>query len=298
VLLILLVGLYGVRFDQTYAAAAWPASIGAIVGFLLSILSKKWRLGLIVAWCGFAILFVDEALSLPRMLLPVPNHDFRVVSLNCAGGSLEAAYEVANVKPDLVLLQESPSEEDLRKLTLRLYGDKGSYLKGPDASIVANGKLTQEPMSIRVSDFIAAIWTPPSGQSVKVVSLRLTPPTMRVDLYNPDAWSEFAANRKSRREEVAEIAATLKKVGFTPDIIGGDFNSPPDRAVFASLVQGLDDSFANVGRGYGATCVNPYPCVVRIDQIWAGRSAEAKRAWVDKTENSDHRMLVADFKWQ
>lgn len=93
------------------------------------------------------------------------------------------------------------------------------------------------------------------------------------------------------------MARVWEALGVQPDLVGGDFNTPPDRSVLAPIVGSLRDAFADVGVGFGATCVNPYPCVVRIDQIWSGRSVEAVRAWVEKTEASDHRMLVVDFRW-
>jgi hypothetical protein len=230
------------------------------------------------------------------MLVPEPKHDFRVVSLNCAGGSVEAMNEVGDQKPDLIFLQESPEEEALKNLSEKLFGADGNYLKGPDASIIAKGKLVPVTLPRRTNDFVAAEWTPLSGHSLKVVSLRLLPPTMQIDLYNPSAWKAFADNRASRRSEVEEIASVLKRLNFQPDLIGGDFNSPSDPEVFKALTDGLNDSFAKAGVGYGATCVNPFPCIVRIDQIWFGKSLAATRSKVVTTSNSDHRMLVSDFQ--
>lgn len=296
--LAIMVMLYNFRVDITYALTAWPASLGALIGFFLTFVATRWRQYLVSVWILFALVFVDEAVSVPRMLMPAPVHDFRVVSLNCAGGSVEAMNEVIEQKPDLVLLQESPEGEALRDLSQRMYGAEGSYLKGPDASIVARGKLAPLKLPRTTNDFVAAEWTTNTGQSLKVVSLRLLPPTMRIDLYSPSAWQAFAENRASRRKEVEEIASVLSSLRFTPDIIGGDFNSPRDLDVFHALTNGLNDSFRKAGVGFGATCVNPFPCIVRIDQIWVNRSVKPTRAKVVGTTNSDHKMLVADFTWR
>jgi endonuclease/exonuclease/phosphatase (EEP) superfamily protein YafD len=205
-----------------------------------------------------------------------------------------AAEEIAVEKPDLILLQETPSRKDLEKLTEKLFGKDGSFIVGPDASIIAKGKLKSivEKLS---NDFVAADWTDLQGRTFQVVSLRLNPPTMRIDLFNPQAWSDFSENRRGRRREVIEMAAYFRELGVKPDILGGDFNTPPDKNVQFPIVETLKDSFGEVGVGYGATCVNPYPCLVRIDQIWHSSKIKAVRSQVKKTENSDHRMLISDF---
>ncbi len=294
--LLILTILYGFRWDLTTAITVWPASLGMIVGLILTSFAKQWRFKIAVAWMAFGYLFVDEVHSFPRMLLPAPPSNLRVVTLNCAGGTPSAAQETIAQKPDIVLLTESPGPIDLAKLAKELYGADGHFLKGPDASIVARGTLVERRPKQIVNNFVAAVWTTPSGRSLNVVAMRLTPPIMRIDLFNPSAWSEFAGNRRVRRLEVESIASDLATMNFKPDLIGGDYNSPPDRGVFSSLTEDLHDSFAVSGVGYGATCVNPAPCIVRIDQIWYSANLESRRTRVVGTENSDHRMLVADFK--
>ena len=63
------------------------------------------------------IVFVEEPRSLCRSVLfckgwgtiTKKENAIRVISLNCAGGNLKAAEEVIRYKPDIVLLQESPT---------------------------------------------------------------------------------------------------------------------------------------------------------------------------------------------
>ncbi|HMS55613.1 MAG TPA: hypothetical protein PKA27_09460 [Fimbriimonadaceae bacterium] len=290
--------LYGFRPDSAFAITVWPAWLGAGFGFLLSVFSRRLRGALCLLWAVFVGVFVDEAKSLPRAILPAEMGQFRVVTLNCAGGSESAAREVARLKPDLVLFQESPSEVALRRIAKEVFGEEASVHHGIDASIIAKGRLekVQEPRG--VSDFVAARWIPATGRSLQVVSLRLLPPVMRIDLYNPAAWSDFTTNRRARRDEAITMATNFETIGIEPDLIGGDFNTPPDRSVLGAIVGSMDDVFAVAGVGLAATCVNPYPCIVRIDQIWAGTVVRPVRAWVERTENSDHRMLVADFRWR
>ncbi|MFW5697628.1 MAG: endonuclease/exonuclease/phosphatase family protein [Fimbriimonadaceae bacterium] len=81
-------------------------------------------------------------------------------------------------------------------------------------------------------------------------------------------------------------------------MVGGDFNTPPDADVTQALTGGLQDAFQQAGRGYGATAVNPYPAIVRIDQIWFSENLGATASWVHKTEHSDHRAVVAEFVYE
>ena len=230
------------------------------------------------------------------MLIPPGQHSLRVVTLNCGWGRVEAVQELKRLKPDVVLLQESPGSKDLRKLADEFFGEEGSFVYGPDATIIARGKLEQVGSDRRVSNFVSAKLTTPEGVSLNLVSLRMNPPVLRLDLYNPAAWSDFTQSRIARRAEAEEIASRLKASGFVPDVVAGDFNSPPDKHAFGSLTKGLTDSFKFNGRGYGATAVNPVPCLVRIDQIYTSPKAAVVNAWAFAGKESDHRAFVADLK--
>ena len=292
---VVLSGLYFFRTDATYAITVWPAWLGASVGISLGLLSREKWFHAVLPWILFVFLFVDEAKSYPRMMLPEPPHDLRVVSLNCAGGTYSAAEEVKAQNPDIVLFQESCGKDDLAKLAKLFFGAEGSYLFGPDASIIARGSLVGVATPKGTNDYVAAEWTDVKGRKLNVVSLRLVPPVMRVDLYDMSAWKDFADNRAMRRTQVKRIADELERLNFFPHLIGGDFNTPPDHDVLDPLTKGLTDTFAKTGVGYGATCVNPYPCVVRIDHIYCSTKVTPTRSRVIATQNSDHRMLVSDF---
>ncbi len=290
--------LYTFRFDITAAVTVWPAWIGLGFGIVLTTLASRWRWWLLAAWIVFAILFVDETRSYPRLLVSAPTSNLRIITLNCAGGSMLAAEEVLRFKPDVVLLQESPSAPEVQALAMKLFGPAGKFVRGPDASIIARGRLVEIPLERGTHNFVAATWRPSLTRSLPIVSLRLMPPVMRIDLFLPDAWREFADNRRNRANEVLEIRDQLNRLGFLPEIVGGDFNIPPDPGVLRPLTAGLTDAFAAAGVGHGATCVHPFPCLVRIDQIWSGEAVVPVRARVIKTAHSDHRMLVVDYRWE
>lgn len=296
--LFFLIFLYAGRPDWAYAITIWPAWIGMFFGIFLTILSRTWRTLIAIGYLIFGLYFVDEMHTIPRMVMPEPPHDLRVVSLNCAGGSPAAAEEVQAQNPDIILFQESCRPDVLQRLATKFFGTKGSVLIGSDASIIARGHLKPLKTHRGTIDYVAAEWSDDAGHHLKLMSLRLSPPTMRVDLYNPEAWNAFSADRASRRHETESIAAELATLSFQSDLMGGDFNSPPDKGQVGSLTNGKMDTFAEAGVGYGATCVNPFPCLVRIDQLWHSTAILATRSRVVGTENSDHRMLVSDFRWK
>ncbi len=287
---------YFTRHDSLFAFFVWPAFVPAFIGVVWGVFLAPWRKGLMIIWGVFALIFVEEVISITRMLLPPGQHSLRVVTLNCGWGRVEAVQELKKLKPDVLLLQESPGSEDLKKLAMEFFGEEGSFVSGPDATIIARGKLDQIGYDRRVSNFVSAKLTTPQGMSLNLVSLRMNPPVLRLDLYNLAAWSEFTQSRIARRAEAEEIASRLKASGFQPDIVAGDFNSPPDSRSFGSLTADLTDSFKSGGRGYGATAVNPLPCLVRIDLVYSSRKIEVINVWTFAGKESDHRAVVADLK--
>jgi vancomycin resistance protein VanJ len=220
----------------------------------------------------------------------------RVVSLNCAGGSAEAAAEVAAYRPDIVLLQESPGREEVARLGRRLWGSEAAVLAGLDASMLVHGRLEPVllPPMLRAY-FVEARARLASGIETEVVSLRLTPALVRLDFWSPDCWREQAANRRGRREQLQAVARQLVALPTdAPVILGGDFNAPARDAIFRLLRPRLHDTFPEGGQGWGDTILNEIP-LQRIDQVWVSDHFHAAAVVARRTRNSDHRMVVCDL---
>ena len=196
---------------------------------------------------------------------------------------------MAVFKPDIVLLQESPSALELEPLAKRLFGPAGQVVKGPDAAILARGPITSLPLPRGTHDFVAA-----NVGGITVISLRLLPPVFRIDLVNPSAWEDLARNRQARRREISEIMGYLGKLPAGPTLVGGDFNCQSGDRSLDAMPPSLRDTFYEAGRGWGHTAVNDYP-LARIDQIWVSRHFAARQQFVQKTVHSDHRMVVCDL---
>lgn len=306
--LLLVVGLtfcYGLRPDVCAAVTVlppwlWllPLLLGAAVAGRT--LGRRWGLPLLACCGAFLFAFAEEPYSLLR-LGPVPDvraHRspgvIRVASLNCGGGLPEAAAEVERWRPDVALLQEVPGRSAVETVARRLYGTDAGVVLGLDTAVMArHAAAVGSPRKRRFS--VLARVTLPDGGAADVVSLRLTPPLVRMDLWSPDCWRSQRENREVRRAEMATLLDDLAALHEdTPLIVGGDFNAPGGDAVPRMLAPRLRDSFREAGLGWGNTALNDLP-VTRIDQVWISRHFRARGVVARKTVYSDHRIVVCDL---
>jgi endonuclease/exonuclease/phosphatase (EEP) superfamily protein YafD len=289
------------------AVTVLPIWVWLLPGLLTVWLARgaapRWLLSaVLVQWMAFGLWFADEPLSLVRRGGAIEvgkdgraRPTVRVVTLNCAASS-RAAGEVAALQPDIVLLQESPSSLDVEALARTLFGDSGSSVAGPDTSIVARGEVQDlTPRGGTFPCFVQARVRLPEGTSLEVISLRLRPALVRVDLWSPGCWRAQSENRRARRVELATVAGAFAALQPSAAlIVGGDFNAPAGDGVYDLLKPRLADSFATAGRGWGNTIVNGAP-FHRIDQVWIGGPLRANGTRAIATRHSDHRMVVCDL---
>jgi len=274
---------YSLRPDPMTAIHWWPIAFWVPVA-LLPFLPRFWKHGkgplTILVLNLAAIAWFDSGW---RWLVPASEQaGIRVVSLNCEAGNTEAVREALRAGADVVLLQEVPGDDDVIA-----EGRAAGYsfaIVAPDTAILSRSPFRETAHEI---DFVAGE-TEVNGQPIKVVSLRLLPPVFRLDLYNPAAWKQYSEDAVRRRDRVREI---LRRTG--PDLIGGDFNTASP-ALFRKTE--FREAAASAGRGWAGTGTNDYP-FARVDQIWAGPLLTFTQSFVRKTENSDHRMVVADFEF-
>jgi endonuclease/exonuclease/phosphatase (EEP) superfamily protein YafD len=108
-----------------------------------------------------------------------------------------------------------------------------------------------------------------------------------------------------RQEEAERLAgvAEFKRIleendrgARHPVIFTGDFNAIPGSDTYNRMHELLVDVWPIAGQGPGATIPVKNP-QRRIDYIWISKDAPFKpvRAWVPRTEASDHLPVVAEF---
>lgn len=294
---------YWWRFDACTVVTLFPPWCWAAAGLYLTWLASSRRHwiatgSLALFWLVFLVTCADSPASLIRGLLPQPSRDgtLRVVSLNCAS-STAAAQEIIPLDPDIVLVQESPTDAALEALADDLYGPGAHLVLGVDASIVARGDVTVVEVPAEFRENFVHARVEMDGQTINVISLRLYPCPVRLDLWSPDCWRSYQWNRETRRRQLSKIARYVQTLPTDiPLIVGGDFNCPPGDAVLRPFKPRLADAFPIAGRGWGATIIEIFGWpLIRIDQIWTSGELRATNAFAETAHFSDHEMAVAEF---
>jgi len=304
-----IVACYTVRWDVVSAVTLLPFWVWGIIGTGLSVIVWRlhrgiWPLLLCLAWLCVTFFCSDDLSRLIRSRLPWPTSAsisttglrLRVITLNCASQA-SAAAEAESWKPDLVLLQESPSSNDVSRLAREWFGNEGNFIVGWDCSIIARGQLNRLSES-RTFHYTMVRFTLPQGKEVEVVSLRLSPPLTRLDLWSSACWRAHREDRLMRKGQMQQLVDEFQSFKANiPFIVGGDFNCPAGDAVARLLKPRLKDTFCEAGIGWGNTGINDFP-ISRPDQIWVSDNFRTVQAWAVKTRNSDHRMVVCDLVLQ
>lgn len=300
------------RWDKVAAITVFPfwawGLAGAGMAGLAWLISRRRSAGAIcLLWAGTIIVGSDETRPLLRINKEQPSpgaaapvngaRPLRIVTINCREGMWRpgALKDVEPWQPDIVFLQESPYPQELEKFKVRLYGREGTWVGGPECSIVARGRIHEPLTGWQPFSVLGTVEFAP-GKFIEVACVHLQGAETTVKLWRRDAWVSHYYNRQSRRAELARLLGVQRFMSRQhPAIIGGDFNAPAGDAVFDLLKDaGFRDSFVEAGSGWPDTYPNAAP-MLRIDHLWVNAAITPVRAAAVKTVHSDHRMVVCDF---
>lgn len=302
---------YLFRADNIAALTFFPPWVWGLAGlgmsFFAALYNKRIMAYIVLCWIIFVIVFAEEPKSLLRGAVTsldswqkIPQEKKLIVaSLNCAGGNLQAAREVIDYNPDIVLLQESPTAEETEEFARELFGGSAAIAYGPDTAIITRGKLVQIPLPKPVNIFmtLASIQFQ-FGQPIQVSSIRLRPPVIEGNLLTLDCWKKHREDRKSRRSQLAKALEQIDNIhSEQPVIFGGDFNVSANDGCLDLMHTHLNDVFTKSGRGWGHTAINDIP-LFRVDQIWASSHFKPISTVARKTIYSDHRMVICHMVLQ
>jgi endonuclease/exonuclease/phosphatase family metal-dependent hydrolase len=256
---------------------------------------RRWAGALALVWLAFSVAYVEQVAALTRTVAQyfrtIAPASIRIVSLNVAN-TAQCIEDLQAVRPDIVLIQEIPSHEELQKLAQALFGDDGQVLAGNDTAILARGSIEPQLFPGRTS-LVSGIVMLPGQRPIHCVSVRRTPPVSRLDGWTLGFWTEHRARRVTHRMEAQEIRQALDAVESNiPQIAGGDLNAPPHHPTLKTLRPAVQDAFLIGGVGLGGTGTNDFP-LFRVDQICV--SGRPLRVFSQKTKHSDHRMVVCDL---
>ena len=217
----------------------------------------------------------------------------RVVTYNVRGfrdGFDRVAGVVAQLGPDVLLLQESGSRRRLRRLGaatgLEVAGDPWSAFRRR----VKNAVLVKSPLGIARASlhrFADSARFYPRGALVA-----------QVDGAGRRMWAvsvHLGLRREEQLRHAREITDLCAGLVGGPIVIGGDLNSTPDRPPVKWLAERYRDAWAEAGSGAGPTIPAAEP-TARIDYVFASEGISVDAAIVgDAPDASDHLPVVADL---
>jgi len=109
---------------------------------------------------------------------------------------------------------------------------------------------------------------------------------------------DYRPDDAERLVNVEQFREVLAEYGRMPALFGGDFNDVPGSRTYAAMAAMFDDVWVKAGDGVGFTIPSREPNK-RIDFLWLSHGAPLRpiRAWVPRSEASDHLPVVAEFAW-
>jgi vancomycin resistance protein VanJ len=300
-----------------------PQFMWALPGFLLAFFFFKadsgwvWLPILCIAW----VLGPIMGFSWPtRAVQSQGQTAVRVMTWNIKYGNYDLAplmEEISRCKPDVVFFQDAIAARS---------GALGSYFK--NWQVASHGQYliaSRFPLTeLEVREL------PTYGDRQEYLYCRLHLGQTVVSLYNvhlrtprrslntfrtvrkqpwnlPYAINTFSHNVNTRLKQGEAVRdAIAREKG--PTILAGDLNAPEASQVITALRgAGLQDAFAQRGKGYGFTYGHflfkhrlPWLKIswMRIDHIMANGHFKPLRSWTGTGEASDHRPVIADLVLQ
>ncbi len=312
---VVLTALYALRPAGVDPITIWPFWFWSLPAMALSLFgiscrNRQWGVVGAALWLLVTPLIAEEPAMLLRSLTRPeawsPHQTgtdgacVRVITLNCAGGNPDAAIEALSYCPDIVLLQEAPGVNELRKVLAACPG--WMMASSQDPAILARGSV--RPLDVPLGErgtVCASVITlagikPPT--ELMTLSTRLTLPELAYEFWHPITWLKAAHARAAREQQMAIVARYARAwTRQSPTIVGGDFNAPAGDSLYAPLRGCLRDAFAEGGSGWPNTIINETP-FSRIDQVWISDHFRVKGGRAVRTGSSDHRMVIVDLALQ
>jgi endonuclease/exonuclease/phosphatase (EEP) superfamily protein YafD len=274
----------------------------------MALLLRRWRLLVPLAFCATLWLGPVSGLCVPwRRVLATADtsaRPLRILTCNADGGALEPAALDAYVnecRPDVIVVQ-SPGRADRH-----LFADRPGWrlVKGfsfwlavrEPAAVHEVAQIEDADMGMGEAGPVATVYRldTPAGP-LALASVHLATPrraleaVIRRDGRVAERTRTNIASRRRQFEALEKWAAGAPE----PAVIAGDFNSPPESALFREHLGGFTDAFGAAGWGTGNTYFTRHSGV-RIDHVLAGRGWVARRCFVGPDVGSAHRPLVADL---
>lgn len=281
----------------------WPVLIAPLVLLPAALVLKRRALGTILP----ALVVAAGPLmgfSVPWGALevdPPANTRLRMMTCNMhytKGDIASLNHLIDSDHPDVVALQQWRDSAASRVLT----GPEWHTHRAPELFLASRFPIVHvESLGVESTDERGLVMRydleTPSG-TLAVFSLHFATPRDGLKAIAHAAtggWAEISANSERRWSQSRHVAAASARVDG-PVLIVGDFNTPPQSAIFREVWGEYTDAFSSAGWGWGFTFFSRW-AGVRIDHILAGPGGRALRSWVGPDVGSLHRPLLADVSW-
>ena len=296
------------RWDSMVAVTLAPvwvwSGLGMAIALLCWIICGGFPSIVMFSLClATGIAFSEETIGIARELViavrgeekgaPESDHVLRVVNVNCSG-SEESLRKAIESKPDVVVIQKAPAKAVLDSVADHLYGVNRCVSVHMTSAIIASGEILGE-LSGPESTTLHVRIKLPDGFIIDVTNLDLEGCAPRLDMWRPSVWKQLIVarieNRRQVRASLGENEITRENIGR---IISGGFGTPPGDDVYRPLeTNGLIDTYASAGRGWGNTHPPDYP-LLRLDQIWVSPNLKPIRSLTRLNSSSESRTVESE----
>ncbi|MDH3289378.1 MAG: endonuclease/exonuclease/phosphatase family protein [Gemmatimonadota bacterium] len=271
--------------------------------------SLRWDRALLVPLALAAIIVLDSVMGLRTgwrswLAAPDPTRDVTVMTLNAKGGSsLSVALTdlLFGSRLDVLAIQECGTEllqrvealqdwhTDIRDglclvsrypITTVSAMEREAFRVAGGAALVVTYRLEADPIPLHVTNL--HLETPRAGLE-------------RIRAGELEEGISKLEQKSSLREIELRRAARWAGEFPRPQIVLGDFNTPPESPIYRDAWSDWTNAFSVAGRGFGFTRMNGW-IRARIDHILVDGSLDVIRAWVGPDVGSDHRPALATIR--
>jgi vancomycin resistance protein VanJ len=228
---------------------------------------------------------------------------FRIMTFNVHWSPVKANLNqlLAELKPDLVALQGCNSDFKEQMLPVVGGAGDGSWTWWQSGQLIVGSRFRFFPVTEPALDAlapkaaIAHVQVETPSEVIQLFNVHLATPRAGLrgvldDRGNPSSGME--ANTTLRNQQLAALHFVMRSVEG-PFLIAGDFNTPPESALYREYCSEWRNAFSASGWGWGHSFRSRY-FSVRIDHLFAGPGWRWVRCWLGPDIGSPHRPLIGD----
>ncbi len=229
--------------------------------------------------------------------------ELRVVTFNARGGSdlaRTAAGLLVDWAPDLLAVQECGGDlrSELNRLPSWHVDARSGVCLASRYPILAVSQMEREALeSAGGSGVVVTYLLDMGGRPVHLTNVHLETPRAGFELVRAGRLREGIpkVDEKSflRGIELDRASRWVDTIRG-PQIVVGDFNTPPESRLFRDAWGGWQNGFSVAGRGLGGTRLNGW-IRARIDHVLANGEWRVDKAWLEDDVGSDHLALAVEL---